>query len=404
ARRAGAAAPTGPRSWALPARAATVFALGDVVDTLANPSKTFVRGRLDVRLPSESAPLSDDLDLAVDSLTESGLGRELLELWRAEAAPAADGRVALSATRIDEWRRGVATSGSVPPGAMHEPVLQSVVGQVADIVSMAGKCAVPLRATEVVDVDVDVAFDTGVGPDVGAVDEGSTARVSVTGVVAGVIRSGGEGVLVDVGFTKPRDTLQLQTAVRLAALQLVDPSTEWSAITVRRPRGGANPIAWRMRLVGGEATAHRLLSMAVQVHEWAMRDAVPLLAHTSKVLGDGATTVSTDVWGTDCRDASVGRVFAGDGLDAFLAAPVVPSDPAPVGAIAAERGVGRAVACASWVWASLRRSVLVVESWRDRAPKSFDEYLADQAAKARTAARKAAKQSAATTDADEEHE
>ena len=192
-----------------------------------------------------------------------------------------------------------------------------------------------------------------------------------------------------------------RSAVRLAALQLADPATEWSAIVVRRPNTGRNPIAMRIRLVGDDATARRVLSMGAQLLEWATRDAVPLLERTSSSLGGGATTVKPDDWEADCKDDSVSRLFAHGGPDTFLAAAVLPSDPDPVREIAAARNVGRAIATASWVWGTVDQAALVVRSRNEHPPKSFDDHLASEAKKAGKAVKAAAKRSTAAAAAEE---
>ncbi|MBU6317998.1 MAG: exodeoxyribonuclease V subunit gamma, partial [Acidobacteria bacterium] len=64
--------------WLLPPAIIESVDLQKLLDVVANPSKVYLRDRLDVRLPADANEVDDGLALSVDPLTKSSIGRGLL--------------------------------------------------------------------------------------------------------------------------------------------------------------------------------------------------------------------------------------------------------------------------------------------------------------------------------------
>lgn len=340
-RRALAAPPVAESSpWALPPVPLSTVDMAMLTDVVANPSRIYLRERLEVRLPEEADAVDDGLAVSIDPLTSSALGRSLLDSRRTGASPY-------------DWEEGARLDGSLPPGALSTVALHTVMDEVALLESLADEWAVPLAGH----TDEPIAQTLSVEID------GAPTDLVLQGVVHGAVVTAGRSRLVTVRYTRPRPSFRLTAAVQLAAVQRQHPDDDWSAVLVHRGTG-ASPTASGLRLRGATsaervASAERLLALAVQLLAWSLRDAVPVFDRTSSSLAAGSLANASSSIDEDLRDAHVATLWPTLSLDDLLNAPVVPGDPTAV--VDASTGDGaalsRAVAAAEWVWGTVHDTV-----------------------------------------------
>ena len=137
ARRGARSAWSGPTEsrWLLPPAIVQSVDLQQLIDAVTNPSKVYLRDRLDVRLPDEAEDAEDGLSLSVSPLAKSSLGRSLLEVYRAGDS-------------IEEWFEAARLDGTLPPGELHRAALDEVNAEVKALVDLAESIGVPLAGGE----------------------------------------------------------------------------------------------------------------------------------------------------------------------------------------------------------------------------------------------------------------
>jgi exodeoxyribonuclease V gamma subunit len=165
------ARPTAPAPAFLPTplapdhdRVVTLDALRDLV---RHPVRSFVTGRLDVRLPYEEDPVDDGVPLSLGPLERWSVKRRVLDAVLAGAAgPDAE---------ADERRRGL-----LPPGPLGDRELERARPEVQRLYALAA----PLRAepAQGVDVDVELAGGRRVVGTVADVHPGHALRVTASTV------------------------------------------------------------------------------------------------------------------------------------------------------------------------------------------------------------------------------
>ena len=324
--------------WALAPRPVGTVNIDRAVSAIVNPGRTYLRERLDVRLPGDTETLDDGLPIGLDPLGTSALGRALLEARR-------------HGVGFDEWSATVRLTGTLPPGDLSTAALDAVIGEVQDFEAVLQAWSVDDSTTDEVDIalQVDVRFG-----------EGDPTAVQLMGKVVGV--SGTR--VADTRYARPRASQRLGLALRLAALQVQHPETDWSAVLVTRKASDSDratpAIGLRFRGVGAERsdTARAFLVRGLQVFEWALRDAVPLFERASEAMA-GANWGSADTHlENDLKDDAVGFLWADTSVDDLRDAPLCAGDPPGLGA---DSGAGRGVAVAEWVWGLLHESVEYVD-------------------------------------------
>jgi len=308
--------------WALGAPAAASIDLGELTDAVSNPSRVYLRNRLDVRLPNEVAPPEEGLAIGLDPLATSTLGRLLLDARR-------------SGGSVDDWRRASLLDGAMPPGKLGAAVLDEVAAEVEGIEKHAQAWGVPLMGKERVEVRL-------------------AAPLEVMGEVAGVH---GNQVL-DIRFTRPRASFQLALALRVAALQAAEPlgGRDWMGILICREGSGRTDqwsVGLRVRDTGRARidNAQRLMRAAAVVHSWVQRDAVPLFERTSRELALGRDSDVTYKFKSDLADAHTSFIWGASTTDSLFVDPLLGSDPPEIREYAHRKQItSRAIAAARWLW------------------------------------------------------
>jgi hypothetical protein len=189
---------------------------------------------------------------------------------------------------------------------------------------------------------------------------GSDRAVVVRGNLGGVAPSPDGPVLVQVRFTRHKPSHRLSLAVQLAVAQCIQPDLDWSAVLITRSKSSSSdrPVSMRLRVRGaGEARAANALSLlevAVQLLDWAQRDAVPLFDEASSALA--AEQISAAIYGldNDLARAEVALLWPDVSIESLQRDPALVGDPAGVrertDPDAGGHAVGRGIATARWVW------------------------------------------------------
>lgn len=308
--------------------------LDDVVAALGNPARTYLRDRLEVRLPSDDPAPDDGLAITVEPLTTSSLGRELLDVRRTGGTNA----------EIAQWKVAARLTGGMPPRELSTVVIDQVEAVVTSLVELADVWQVPLAGTEELQFEQHLVVDHLAG------DE---QPITLLARVRGVARDSDRSRVVQLQYSKLRPSHRLGLAVRVAALQVHQPDVDWSGVLIGNDAGTASAVGVRIVGDGAQrvASARRLLSMAVQLHTWAACDAVPLFDEASHALGTGSMSAAVDGLSRDFKyDAHRRLLWPELTFDGWLLEPVSPFDPQPVQQVANHGSVGRAQAVATWVW------------------------------------------------------
>ncbi len=218
-------------------------ALHELVAFLEHPVKGFLRQRVGLSVFDGDDDPADALPVALDALQIWKVGDRLLRDRLA-------GR-SLDACRHAEWRRG-----ELPPGALGDALLATVVADVEPLVAVAEG----VLGVDPTDRDVDVVLPGG-------------ARV--VGTLGGLHRhpDGGHS-LVRVEYSRLAAKQRVRAWARLLALTASHPDERWSAVTVGRgPRGGVSRAT-----VGpvDPALAVTLLADLVDLHREGRRAPLPL--------------------------------------------------------------------------------------------------------------------------------
>lgn len=311
----------------------TSISIDDLVDALARPARLYLSRRLDVRLPSDDDPLDDLLPVSLGPLGSAALGREYLELLA-------------TASSTGDWVDAKMLDGTMPPGELGRQALDAVSADVTLLGAVTEGFDVPLRgeAEQVLDL---------------ALAEG----VRLVGTVTGLHEAEGAVTLVDVRYARWRPSHRLSALVRLAAVQLVRPELECSAVVVARAKDSSTkpPVhSEQLSLVGSTAaerlaSARALLDLAHRMWEWSQYDAVPYFDRTSAELVKAKPGDLDKRLESDLLDSWTSLLFGGVTVDDLRDAPALATDPdwLPQGA--------RAVAVAGEVWRIVDECAVCVE-------------------------------------------
>ncbi len=251
---AGARAASGPRQPAatltddvLPRRAGDVD-LAELVSFFKNPVKEFLRKRLDLALPEESAEALDGIPVELDGLQQWGVGDRMLHDLLA-------GRTA-DQTLAKEWRRGV-----LPPGRLGWRLAKQLLAQAGPVAEQADT----LRGGRTPEA-LDVSLDLGGG------------RL-LTGTVTDLY---GER-LVLANFSRVGPKHWLEAWIPLLALCATRPTRGFSAGVVGRGAKGrrGEPDAPFGRAAWASCPeAHDLLVELVEIYDTGMCEPLPLPLRT----------------------------------------------------------------------------------------------------------------------------
>lgn len=336
ARRAGAADALGAGAvWSLPAAHIAEVTVDDLVRALTRPAEVLLRDRLDLGALREGSVPDDHLPITVEGRQLSALGGELLRERRLDHP-------------VASWREVAELDGTLPPGALSSAALDDLTAEVALFESTTATWSLPLGPG-----DGSMMVDLSLGAD------DQHHAVSVGGALTGLHSGAPVPTISDVRFAKDRPSFRLALAVRLAVLQLLHPDQSCQAVLIPRRATDRESLPTYALTVAGDgderqAHAAAYLRMAVQLHAWAMRDAVPFFDQLGEAFGTDKRSYDTR-WRTDRFDDAVRLLWGHHDVASLLALPVEPTDPEPVRAQAA---AGRAVATSRWVWDAYREHFL----------------------------------------------
>jgi exodeoxyribonuclease V gamma subunit len=247
---------------ALPDITNTLIELEDLVAFLGHPVHAFLRQRLGISfttLPGEHLDdVEDELPIDLGYLTRWRIGDRLLTAL----LKGADFRLAQEAER----RRGALAPGAIGAGHLQglSDAASAIHDEYARLTSGGGAPG---------DLDVSIPID------------GSARRL------AGTISGLHGDVLPVVTFARVNARHRLGAWARVLALTAADPERAFSAVTVGRPRAGANERAQltiaRIPGVPGatpqarQQHAHAELAILVDLYDRGMREPLPIYCETS---------------------------------------------------------------------------------------------------------------------------
>jgi exodeoxyribonuclease V gamma subunit len=229
-------------SGPLPAPPPDDVVLADLVAFFRDPVKGFFRA-LDYTLPWEVDGVEDAMPVDINALEEWTVGDRLLQdMMRGMAA----------AEALDaEWRRG-----TLPPGQLGWRKAKEIRDQAV----LLADDARGYRNAEPDAVDVDIDLGTG---------------RRLTGTVSPVFNER----LVSVTYSKLGGQHLLQSWIPLLALFAHDPSRDWAAVCIGRPKRGTTPRTETLRRPADSAVS--LLADLVAMYDEGRREPLPLPVKTS---------------------------------------------------------------------------------------------------------------------------
>lgn len=324
--------------WLLPPAIIESVDLHQLVEVVANPSKIYLRDRLDVRLPAEADELDDGLSLTVDPLTKSSIGRSLLD-------------AVFAGHPTDQWMQAARLDGALPPGELNRVALNDIVTEVNELLELAAALGAPLGAGRRLDIDTTLFLGDRPGqqtlPLVGVVDGVELHSPHLTGTVG------------RVRFTKPRPSHRFGLAVQMAALQLRYPLVEWTGVLATRGEY-ASPFGCKLTLrrspgaLGSTSeSASVLLKTVTTLLIWALRDAVPFFDYVSAKLAANDIGGADAAVKNDLRDRHVATLWPDLSIDLLRWQPRAVDDPQPMADLDDPPGArSRADLVARWLWST----------------------------------------------------
>jgi len=311
--------------------------LGELTDACTRPARTYLRDRLDVRLPRTRENMDPNIPLVVAPLDIHSLGEDLLRRHHEE--PDNAGAV---------WRETTRLQGGLPPRALANAALGSVEEEVATILA-----ALPdLRdlfcsATQSIDVDLSLCP----APWTGRV-EPVALRETVDSLA--------DNTVVRVQFTRPKARTRIAAALALAAVIATRPDEPWSAVVAMRGAGtGVKPVVLRLlplEQADRRAAAEHFLGVALDLRLRALREPLPLF-EVSRDLFECGTVEDRDL-DRDMWDDANAFLWGGMSVDDLLAIAPVHSDPVTLAVPSGAALPSRMLGYAQTVWQAYRDFVL----------------------------------------------
>ena len=338
--------------WALASVPLGTLDLDRLAEVVGNPAKVYLQGRLDMRVPDELEALDDGLSVDVEPLGLSGLGRDLLSVRRKGGMP-------------EDWKDAARLNGALPPGELSTAVLSQVADQVGLLEGLSMQWGLPLTASDDLLIDQEIV----------AVIGSQRAEVPIVGKINGIANGPLGRTITDIRFSRPKPSLQLALAMRVAAAQFQDSDTDYVGVLLTRAesRGGALATGMRVRRDGlaRDLHAQRFLAMCVQLFEWATRDAVPLFDKASYALFQGNIGKAFNVLPEDLKNRHMALLWSEYSAEAMLYDPALDTDPPFVQATDLRSRVGT---LATYVWGTFKEHIELID--QHGAPL---ELVADEA-------------------------
>jgi exodeoxyribonuclease V gamma subunit len=279
-----------PHEATSPSMDAPSLTIDDLRRAISRPVEVFVRRRLGAREPGD---------------TEEG--DALIGLWPGPVDAANLGREALDAAQrgvdLREWRLSRDLRGGMPHGRLGDVYLEELGPEIGAMLEAAGLTGgAPDVVRRMVEIEVD-------GADI----------VDVVEVIGDRI--------VDIGYSRAHPESRVASLLRIAALTICEPATDWRATVVRRadktgkPKGSKAAVE-NFRINGASPderieTARRVLAFAVDMRARAMRGVVPMFRRSSwSIVGGSASMAASDL-DRDLSAAPERLVFGGADLAWF---------------------------------------------------------------------------------------
>jgi len=240
----------------LPDAAGPVVELDGLVKFVERPVRAFLRQRLGISVAEYDEDVADALPVELDGLGVWAVGQRLVDGLLGGAA--LDACVAAEVAR-----------GTLPPGALGEPVIRRVRPTVEDIAAAATSLLGDAGEPGSVDVNV-------------LVGDGRFLRGTAPGVRGDVLSS--------VTYSRVSPRHRLAAWVRLLALTASHPQRPFESVTIGRAQTGADRDARvtiaRVGVLGADAAARRehalrALRRLIDVYDRGMREPLPIACLSS---------------------------------------------------------------------------------------------------------------------------
>lgn len=313
---------------------AAVIELAELQSFMKDPVKYFLQRRLGLRLPGRDDGISPLLPVGLDGLQQWKVGDRCLS-------------ARLAGVGVDEWRRVELRLGTLPPAAMGEAMLESVVADVEGLVSAAVELGLePGRADR---LPVDVVLGDG---------------TRVVGTVTGRLGGDRPGP-VRLSFSKDRPAYRIPAWLDVVALAATDPSADHRAVSVYRSRTTKPTVSIDLSVSGVDADErHRAaldaLEVIVDLYRRGTAEPLPVFEYLTPLVREGKATPdkwsrSSEFGGGGDGDRPPARLaFGHHDFDSLIEMPVTADDP-PAPQPDAGRRVER---YAHVIWHALESSVV----------------------------------------------
>lgn len=267
-----------------PSMDAAPLTIEELRRAISRPVEVFVRRRLGAREPGDADEGDVQIGLWPGPLDAATLGREALDTVQ-------------RGVDLGEWRKSRDLRGGMPHGRLGDVYLDEIGPELGAMLEAAGLTGGPPDVEHrLVEIEVDGA-----------------AIVDVVDVI-------GDRV-VDVGYSRAHHESRVASLLRIAALTICEPATDWRATVVRRSERtgrskGSMAAVENFRINGGSQgerieTARRVLSFAVEMRVRAMRGVVPMFRRWSWTLDDERASAAADDLRRDLSAAPERLVFGG---------------------------------------------------------------------------------------------
>ncbi len=316
-----------------------VIELADLQSFMKDPVKHFLQRRLGLRLPRREDAASPLLPVGLDGLEQWKVGDRLLS-------------ARLGGVAVDDWRRVELRLGTLPPAALGDALIGSVVDDVEALVAAALLRGLVPGHGERLPVEATLGDGT-----------------RVIGTVLDRL-GGDEPGPVRLSFSKDRPAFRIPAWIDLLALTASDPAVEHRAVGVYRNRTASKPpVVIDLSVPGSDgdtspegrrAVAVDALEVLVALYRAGAAEPLPIFEYLTPLLHQhkatpGAWSRSAEYGGGGDRDKPPAKMVFGDlDLDALVALPVADDDPPGV----RPGTYGRAEHLAHLIWDTFDASVV----------------------------------------------
>jgi exodeoxyribonuclease V gamma subunit len=247
-----------------PAPGADLVTLDELVSFIQRPVRAFLRQRLGISVQRDEDEIDDALPIELDGLERWGVGQRLLDAVRAGIDPR------------DAYRAEIAR-GTLPPGALGAPVIQSIL-PTAKVLADAAAAYAGAHHPRSEQTNITLADGT-----------------RLTGTVGGIHGH----LMLQVSYSRLGPRQRLATWVRLLALTAAHPDIPFEAVTIGRG-GRQDPVQIkRFPQLGGtpdvrEATALAELQRLTELRALGLRAPLPLPCATAHAYAEATLQTGED--------------------------------------------------------------------------------------------------------------